>query len=199
MSGSKLPESIRVTLVVVRLLDRMGVRYAIGGSLASSVHGEARATAGVNLIAELRNDHVGSLLSGLGSSFHSDEARVRDAVARAESFQLIHQETMFKVDMIVAREQPLEMTQIERRVSVMVDPSTGESAFFCSPEDTVLAKLLWHRKSAKPSGRHWRDVLGVLRAQREKLDTDYLTSGGDALGVADALQDALKQAGTNPT
>jgi hypothetical protein len=37
-------EPITVTLLVIEALDSLGVRYLIGGSLASALHGVARAT-----------------------------------------------------------------------------------------------------------------------------------------------------------
>lgn len=43
---------------VADVLDRLGVAYQIGGSVASSVHGLARATMDVDLVAELGAAHV---------------------------------------------------------------------------------------------------------------------------------------------
>lgn len=55
MSKGALPESIQVTLTVVRLLEKLGVRYAICGSLASAIHGIVRSTMDVDIVAEIKD------------------------------------------------------------------------------------------------------------------------------------------------
>ena len=53
-----LAEPIAVTSLVTDALDRQGVPYVIGGSLASSVHGSMRATMDADLVADLLQEHV---------------------------------------------------------------------------------------------------------------------------------------------
>ena len=49
-----LSEPVAVTLLVIDALEALDVPYLIGGSLASAVHGVARATADTDLVADLR-------------------------------------------------------------------------------------------------------------------------------------------------
>lgn len=58
-------------------------------------------------------------------------------------------------------------------------------------EDIVLAKLDWFRLGGEVSERQWRDILGVLKTQREALDVDYLRQWAQLLGVADLMERAL--------
>jgi hypothetical protein len=44
------------------------------------------------------------------------------------------------------------------------------------------------------SERQWRDVLGILRAQGDRLDNDRLTRWADRLGVSDLLTRARGEA-----
>jgi hypothetical protein len=44
-----MEEVLAITLYIADLLDRLGVRYLVGGSLASSLHGTPRATQDVDL------------------------------------------------------------------------------------------------------------------------------------------------------
>ncbi len=82
-------------------LDSLGVRYAIGGSLASALHGVARATMDADLIADLQLQHVHPLVQKLAGAFYIDEAAVREAVSSRRSFNAIHLATMFKVDVFI--------------------------------------------------------------------------------------------------
>lgn len=62
-----------------------------------------------------------------------------------------------------------------------------------SPEDLILAKLLWGRKSQ--SEKQWRDVLGVLKVQGEIEGFAYLMQWAERLGLVDAIAQALIAAG----
>ena len=43
------PDPVALALILARILERLGVRYCIGGSVASSVYGEVRTTLDVEL------------------------------------------------------------------------------------------------------------------------------------------------------
>ena len=47
-------EPIEVTLAVAAILERLGIEYLVGGSLATSLHGIPRATLDVDMVADLR-------------------------------------------------------------------------------------------------------------------------------------------------
>lgn len=87
-------EPIAVTLIVIEALNSLGVRYAIGGSLASALHGVARATMDADLIADLQLQHVHPLVQKLAGAFYIDEAAVREAVSSRRSFNAIHLATI---------------------------------------------------------------------------------------------------------
>jgi hypothetical protein len=58
----------------------------------------------------------------------------------------------------------------------------------------VLAKLEGYRMGDCVSDRQWRDVLGVLKVQGERLDRDYMQQMAVTLGVADLLERAFVEA-----
>ena len=64
--------------------------------------------------------------------------------------------------------------------------------YFISSEDTVLIKLLWRRQLR--SETQWRDVLGVLKVQRERLDFEHLREWANRLSVSDELDQAFREA-----
>ncbi len=189
-----ISEPVAVTLLVIEALEALDVPYLIGGSLASAVHGVARATLDTDLVADLRSEHAEPLAEALGDAFYVDVEAIRDAIRRRSSFNVIHLETMFKVDVFACKWRPFDQVQFERRRAQVIATEPERTAYVASPEDTVLTKLEWYRMGGEVSDRQWRDVLGVLKVQGERLDLAYLRRWAVTLGVADLLERALTEA-----
>jgi hypothetical protein len=178
--------------VVAAILDEVAVPYVIGGSVASSFHGEPRATNDLDVLVDLRPDRVPALVRALRPTFEVWEDTVLDAVRRGRSFSAIHVEELWKVDFFVAGRERLDRLQLERGVAVRL---AGRSVRMCSAEDIVLRKLEWNRRSGGVLERQLRDVVGVLKARRDALDLGYLHETARALGLADLLERCLRDAG----
>jgi hypothetical protein len=187
-------EPIQVTMEVVNALERLGIDYVIGGSLASALHGVARATMDTDIIANFREEHILPFVEALKSTFYVDDEMIRDAIRAHRSFNVIHLQTLFKVDVFIAKDREFDRLQIARRSSYLLSVERNESAFVASAEDTILAKLEWYRMGDEVSDRQWKDILGIIKVQAEKLDMEYLRRGANLLKVADLLERALNAA-----
>ncbi|MCA9996654.1 MAG: hypothetical protein KDE56_12935 [Anaerolineales bacterium] len=189
-----LGESTQITLLVTQTLERIGVTYAIGGSLASSLHGVMRSTLDVDIVADMRFEHVSPLATALAQEFYADNNMMQEAIKRRSSFNLIHYETAFKVDIFIRKLRPFDQMQLERRQISVIANDPERSVYVTSPEDTVLAKLEWYRLGSEVSERQWRDILGVLKTRVGELDLDYLRQWAAELKVSDLLEKVLLEA-----
>jgi len=188
-------EMLGVTRQVTAVLDALGVPYVIGGSLASMVYGMVRATMDVDIVAALQPHHIAALRDALGEQFYApDESVLRQALERRSSFNLIHLGTMFKIDIFLPQERGFERQQLARRIAERVGSESDDSVWILSAEDVILAKLEWFRLGGESSERQWRDVLGVIKAQAQALDTDYLREWAGRLQVSDLLERAMAEA-----
>ena len=185
----------RVLLHVTELLERIGTPYFLGGSLASSMLGEPRSTVDIDIAIVLRSADVPVLVAGLGSEFYVDEGAVLDAVERRTSFNAFHQPTVLKVDFFVLGDAPFDRAQLEGRRRSPALEGSGRCVFVSSPEDLILRKLDWYRQGAGVSDRQWRDVLGVLKVQDERLDLAHLRHWAAVLDLAELLERALSESG----
>ncbi len=181
---------------VVDALDALGVRYRVGGSVASSALGVPRSTLDVDVACELRLPHVGPFAARLIDTYYLDEDMIRDAIHRQSCCNLIHLATMLKVDLFVRRDRPFEDAAFERTTRRPLDPAPGAREFdLTTPEDIILHKLEWFRAGGEVSERQWRDAVGVLGIQRGEIDRAYLQQWADHLGLADLLSRALVESG----
>jgi hypothetical protein len=183
----------RALLPVIEALEAVGVDYAIGGSVASSFTGVARATQDADLAVDLQLGDVRRFLEALGPSFYADRDRAEQAIRSRRSFNVIHLETMYKVDLFIPPDSPFTRSSFARRVQLEV-AGIERRVFVTSPEDIVLHKLVWYAEGNRISDRQWYDLSGVLRIQRDHLDRAYLERWADSLGVADLLRRALVEA-----
>ena len=188
-----LSEPFEVTLRVIDQLERLGVAYIIGGSLASSMHGIARTTMDADLLADLAFQHIDPLQMALEKEFYMSLSAIQEAVTCRRSFNMIHLETMFKVDVFIPKPRSFDRHQLERRVRLVIDTNPERTAFFSSAEDAILAKLDWYQQGHQISDRQWQDVLGMLRVQAGGLDLEYMRNQAVGLKIADLLEGALSQ------
>jgi hypothetical protein len=186
-------EPVQVTLLVIEALEDLGIPYLIGGSLASAVHGVIRSTMDTDIIADMRIDHAQVLATRLGSAFYADVDSIMNAIKNKISFNLIHLETMFKVDIFPLKERAFEQSEMERRTSHIIATDPDREAYIASAEDIILAKLEWFRMGGELSERQWRDVQGVLKVQADRLDVVYLMKWAGNIGVRDLLDKALSE------
>ena len=188
-----LPEPLAISAQVIRVLESLGVPYMLGGSLASALYGVSRSTLDADIIADLKLEDIDPFVMALQDSFYVDAEMIRGAVEHHSSFNLIHLESMFKVDIFILKQRPFEQNQITRRFEQVVWQDPEKKFFVTTPEDIILVKLEWYLMGGKVSDRQWRDIIGVLRVQSGRLDMDYLLMWSEILGVRDLLQQAIQE------
>ena len=186
-------EPIEVTLKVTHVLENLGISYLIGGSLASTLYGMIRTTQDSDIVAEMRIEHLQPFVSALQGEFYLDDEMIAESIQRYSSFNIIHRETMFKVDVFIPLPRPFLLSQLIRSQKQTFLFETEVSAKFASPEDTILAKLEWYRLGGEVSERQWRDILGILKTRAGVLDLNYLRKWADELEINNLLERALKE------
>ena len=189
-----LSEPILVVVKLARVFDVLGIRYVVGGSVASSLYGIPRATQDVDIVANIRLSHVEAITSAFVGEFYVDADMIRDAIEQRGSFNMVHLATMFKADVFILQGDSWSREEMTRARTEQFDMPEGKVAVhFASPEDTVLHKLIWYKLGNQSSDRQWRDVLGVLKIQGETLDHHYLDHWAPLLDVLDLLLRARKE------
>ena len=170
-------------------LDQAEVSYAIGGSWASTIHGEPRHTNDIDFVTNLNAARVGPFFDALGSGFYFDAESARAALENGRPFNVIHQALGYKFDFFPVfdshRIDSHGTAELARRRAVALPALDTELVPVISAEDTILAKLRWYRAGGEVSERQWRDIVGIFAASGEHLDREYLERWAQTLGLTD--------------
>jgi hypothetical protein len=185
MSVSHLLEKLRAAL------DATEIPYFVTGSLASSAHGVPRSTNDIDIIIAPTPDQLSALMDRFsGPEYYSDREDAFDALARRSQFNVIDNETLWKVDFIVSKDSPFDRARFQRRETTEI---AGVNLSAATPEDVVIAKLLWSKLGE--SQRQINDAAGIIRMQGGKLDIPYIESWIVTLGVDEQWRAAREKAG----
>jgi hypothetical protein len=191
--NQQLAEPLQVVRVVCAVLEKLDIHYFVCGSMASSLYGLPRSTQDIDLVADLSPHHVERLVAACTGDFYIDATMIRDAIQRESSFNIIHQDSMYKVDIFVLKDESWATTEMDRRREFQIGEAPQDRLWLASAEDTVLQKLRWYKLGGSTSEKQWSDIKGVLAVQQGNLDRTYLLQWARSLGVLDLLEKADRE------
>jgi hypothetical protein len=176
------------------VLDALGVPYAIGGSIASSMYGTVRFTRDADLGVLPFAPAADQFYNLLKGEFYINEQTMQQALAYSSNFSIIHFTTAFKIDLFVLGPSEFERQILLRSRIVRLGESEEGDLSFVSPEDVILLKL---RQLSEPDANRedqWDDIQGVLLVQGEALDLEYLETWARRLDLSGLLDQAFAKA-----
>ncbi len=172
-------------------LEQAGIRYAIGGSWASTAFGEPRFTNDVDILADITPKNLAAFLRHLPETFYADAAEALDALRRGRPFNVIHMPTVLKFDLFPSSASPLGAEELDRAILLQDSGLSKGPAWFVTPEDILLAKLYWFKLGGEVSEVQWRDILGIVRGCSATLDRAYLQRAASQLDLRALLYRSL--------
>lgn len=167
---------------VVGALDRLAIPFMLTGSVASSYHGHPRATHDADLVIDPSETQLEAFVGSLAAAgFYVDPDSARDALSKRTQFNAIDTRYACKIDLIVRRDRPFSFEEFGRRTAV--DLSFAKAVPIVTPEDAILSKLEWARRSGD-SQKQIGDAIGVLDLN-PSIDRAYIAHWAEDLGVSD--------------
>lgn len=168
-------DELDVVRDVAGRLERAGIPYMLTGSMAMNFYAQPRMTRAIDVVIDAGAEDAERLAALFAPDYYVSPEAVRDAVRRRFLFNVIHQESLIKVDCIVRKAQPFRQVEFERRQRVRVGDA---DVAIVSKEDLILSKLDWARDSH--SEVQLRDVRNLLATG---CDEPYLRHWLEALGL----------------
>lgn len=177
---------------VIDVLERLDIAYMVVGGFATTYYGEPRLTLDVDIVADIRWQHIEAFVVAFPSpDYYLSEESVRDSLTRCYPFNVIESATAAKVDLVPLPNDVFTRMAFQRRQRVEYD-AAGRTATFITAEDVVVAKLIAHQNTG--SDRHLRDAQGVLIVQWGHLNLDLIRRASHAAGVLEVFDIILEAA-----
>jgi len=171
-------DELDILKLVVARLDAAGILYMVTGSMAANFYATPRMTRDIDLVVELREGDVGRMVALFQDDYYIDRDMVEQAIRNRSMFNMIHNALVVKVDCVVRKDSEYRREEFSRRRTVIVD---GQTVTIVAPEDLILSKLEWAKKSH--SQMQLDDVRNLLRSVHN-LDQAYLTQWADRLELS---------------
>lgn len=187
------PAEIEVIKLFTDILDELNIPYAIGGSIASSVYGRVRFTQDADITVTLLDDKAEQFYNSIRRHFYISKSAMHQAVRGKTSFNVIHTQTAFKIDVFVAQDNEFDNNLIQRAQKIKLSEDIEKTFSVVTAEDIILLKLMWYKQTDCSSEKQWSDLLGVLTGRRDALDFDYIKSWSKKLQVDVLLTRAMKE------
>ena len=178
--------------------DNLGIEWVLGGSLASSIAGEPRATMDIDMAVRMGRADVDAFVEAVQSEYFVSDTMIFRAIEHSSSFNLLHSQSILKIDVFVLGDSPLDRHQMQRRQLVTVDIGEPVELWVGTIEDQILRKLDWFRQGGEVSDRQWRDIIGIITVQQARIDHAYLQMAAAESDLVSLLLRAVQDSGGRP-
>lgn len=168
---------------ITQCLERAGIAYMLSGSVALSYYAQPRMTRDIDLVIEIQSSDLSRLACQLDDVYYFDEDAAHAAITQEGMFNLLHQESMIKIDCIVRKHHAYRQKEFSRRRRVAFNHTV---IWMVSAEDLLLSKLDWLKDTR--SEIQLKDVSNLI-ASAPDLDWDYLQHWAERLGVSRLLEE----------
>jgi hypothetical protein len=181
-----MEDEIKLLKEICGKLEDSGIEYMITGSIALAFYSTPRMTRDIDIIIKVLPSDLQKIISLFRDDFYISETAVKEALVNSSMFNVIHNETIMKIDFIVRKNNEYRIKEFSRRQKIAL---AGTLISVVSPEDLVLSKLDWAKQSK--SEMQLRDVRNIF-AMARNIDYDYIREWSQKLKLEEILQEVTK-------
>lgn len=163
-----MSEEIEVLKQVCKNLENADLPYMLTGSFAGNFYAVPRMTRDIDIVIEIFQSDCEKIYQVFKNDFYIDKDAISDAIKQHGMFNIIHNESVFKVDFIIRKDSEYRRTEFQRKQRAKFDEN---EIWIVSPEDLIISKLYWAKDSF--SEMQIKDVKN-LQNSLVNLDTDYI-------------------------
>jgi hypothetical protein len=135
----------------------------------------------IDIVVALGPQHADTIMQLFAPDYYVARDAVSNSIERESIFNLIHQESVIKVDCIVRKSSPHRIIEFGRRSRITIEDF---STWIVSKEDLIISKLWWAKDSNSELQR--RDVKNLVLTG---CDEDYIARWTTELGLISLWQE----------
>jgi len=166
-------------------LDALGIEYMLTGSMAMIRYTVFRQTADIDIVLELDSRNRDKFIGALEPDYYVPHQAVSRAIETNKMFNVIHQDTAFKIDCVLKKTSDYQKQAFEKREKT---DYYGKAIWIIGKEDLILSKLFWAKDSG--SEMQLRDVKNLMRSG---FDIYYTEKWTDELGIAELFLQCCRE------
>lgn len=163
-----MTKEIDILKFVCRKLNENNIPYMLTGSLAANFYASPRMTRDIDIVIEILESDVSKFYENFQTDFYINDSSILDAIKHASMFNIIHNDSVLKIDFVIRKDSPYRQTEFHRRRQIELD---GILIWIVAPEDLIISKLFWSKDSM--SDFQLRDVRNILMSAND-LDKEYM-------------------------
>lgn len=186
-----IQDSIQLAVDLHQIFVSEAIPYYVTGGVAAIAYGESRTTQDLDVVLFVARERIPSLAIALEQAGFYVPGVEDVMTGRMTTLQVTQVNTISRADLVIADDNEYEQLKLGRRQSYQLTDAT--SIYLISPEDLVVSKLQWGQQNQ--SQKQWRDILGILKAQQERLDYEDMHQWATTFDLATRLEQATLEAG----
>jgi hypothetical protein len=167
---------------VAQRLECANIPYMLTGSLAANFYAVPRMTRDIDIVIELQFFDAKKIIQLFKDDFYVSNDSIHDAIKHQTMFNIIHNESILKIDFIIRKNETYRDTEFKRRKQVLLDET---QIWIVAPEDLIISKLCWAKDSR--STTQLNDIRNIFQTTQD-LDNEYIQKWVKDLELVDIYQ-----------
>lgn len=156
--------------VSLRLM-RVQIGFMLTGSMAMNYYAQPRMTRDIDIIIALKQSRAEDIINLFGDHYYISAEAVLQSLKNRSMFNIIHNESIIKVDFIIQKQSEYRIHEFKRRKKVKINDFY---TFIVSREDLIISKLEWGKDSSSELQK--RDILNLMDTEIDRGYIDYWIS-----------------------
>ena len=176
-----MKNEIDVLKDISRKFDKANIAYMLTGSMAMNFYAQPRMTRDVDVVIEIQHEDIETIMHLFREEYYISSEAVKESIEHQSMFNLIHNESVIKIDCIVRKNYKYRIVEFERRKKITIGDF---STYIVRKEDLIISKLIWAKESH--SEVQLKDIKNLMSTGFDKV---YLQDWVQNLGLVNIFKE----------
>jgi hypothetical protein len=181
----KMQNELDIVQDVSTRLDGANIRYMLTGSMAMNYYAQPRMTRDIDVVVALQSTDAARIVELFSPDYYVSREAVDSSIVHQSLFNVIHNESVIKVDFIIRKQSEYRLAEFNRRQRIKIEYF---ETWIVSKEDLILSKMFWAKDIY--SELQLRDVKNLVSTG---CDRTYIERWARELGIVNLWQEVINE------